>query len=133
MECLGRSQCTPFIMIALRLFHIMSFFWLPGLVKRDFFHWRQTQPVPRESIGHYTGLGQGILLELNPNILVRDAITMDKVQVFKRKFSKGNNCSVIIFQILNASIEPFLIFKRIYKKGCSYYPNPLKILPRIPG
>ena len=24
------------------------------------------------SIGHYTGLGQGILLELNPNILVRD-------------------------------------------------------------
>ena len=28
--------------------------------------------VPRESIGHYTGLGQGILLELNPNILVRD-------------------------------------------------------------
>jgi hypothetical protein len=27
---------------------------------------------PRESIGHYTGLGQGILLELNPNILVRD-------------------------------------------------------------
>ena len=55
-----------------RLFHIMSFFRLPGLVKRDFFHWRQTQPVPRESIGHYTGLGQGILLELNPNILVRD-------------------------------------------------------------
>ena len=59
-------------MIPPRLFHIMSFFRLPGLVKRDFFHWRQTQPVPRESIGHYTGLGQGILLELNPNILVRD-------------------------------------------------------------
>ena len=28
--------------------------------------------MPRESIGHYTGLGQGILLEFNPNILVRD-------------------------------------------------------------
>ena len=72
MECLGRSQGTIFTVIPPRLFHIMSFFWLPGLVKRDFFHWRQTQPVPRESIGHYTGLGQGILLELNPNILVRD-------------------------------------------------------------
>ena len=31
--------------------------------------------LPRESIGHYTGLGQRIL-ELNPNILVRDAIRM---------------------------------------------------------
>ena len=60
-------------MITLKLFHIMSFFWLPGLVKRDFFHWRQTQPVPRESIGHYTGLEQGILIELNPNIIVRDS------------------------------------------------------------
>ena len=68
----GTSRGTPFTMIPPRLFHIMSFFRLPGLVKRDFFHWRQTQPVPRESIGHYTGLGQGILLELNPNILVRD-------------------------------------------------------------
>ena len=28
--------------------------------------------MPREFTGHYTGLGQGILLELNPNILVRD-------------------------------------------------------------
>ena len=32
--------------------------------------------LPRESIGHYTGLGQRILVELNPNILVRDAIRM---------------------------------------------------------
>ena len=35
--------------------------------------------VPRpkpEAIGHYTGLGQRILIELNPNILVRDAIRM---------------------------------------------------------
>ena len=28
--------------------------------------------MPRESIGHYIGLGERILLELNPNILVRD-------------------------------------------------------------
>ena len=32
--------------------------------------------LPRESIGHYTGLGQQILVELNPNILFRDAIGM---------------------------------------------------------
>ena len=32
--------------------------------------------LPRESIGYYTGLGQQILVELNPNILVRDAIIM---------------------------------------------------------
>ena len=68
----GTSRGTPFTMIPPRLFHIISFFQLPGLVKRDIFHWRQTQHVPRESIGHYTGLGQGILVELNPNILVRD-------------------------------------------------------------
>ena len=68
----GTSRGTPFTIIPQRLFHIMSFFRLPGLVKRDFFHWRQTKPVPRESIGQYTGLVQGILLELNPNILVRD-------------------------------------------------------------
>ena len=30
----------------------------------------------RESIGHYTGLGQRILEEVNPNILVQDAIRM---------------------------------------------------------
>ena len=36
--------------------------------------------MPRESIGHYTGLGQGILLELNPNILVRDEERMYIVQ-----------------------------------------------------
>ena len=36
--------------------------------------------LPRVSIGHYTGLGQRILLELNPNILVRDAIRMSIVR-----------------------------------------------------
>ena len=75
----GTSRGTPLAMIPPRLFHIMSFFWLPGLVKRDFFHWCQTQPVPRESTGHYTGLRQGILLDLNPNILVRDEERMKSV------------------------------------------------------
>ena len=46
---LGTSLGTPFTMIPPRLFQIMS---------------------------HYTGLGQRILVELNPNILVRDAIRM---------------------------------------------------------
>ena len=32
--------------------------------------------LSRESIGYYTGLGQRILVELNPNILVRDAKRM---------------------------------------------------------
>ena len=32
--------------------------------------------LPRESIGHYIWLGQQILVELNPNILVMDAIRM---------------------------------------------------------
>ena len=68
----GSSRGTPFSMITPRVLHIMSIFRLFILVKRDFFHWRQTQPVPRESIGHYSGLGQGMLLEINPNILVRD-------------------------------------------------------------
>ena len=35
--------------------------------------------MPRESIGHFTGLGQGILLEFNPNILVRDEERMSSV------------------------------------------------------
>ena len=34
------------------------------------------QGSPLESIGHYTGLGQQIFVELNPNKLVRDAIRM---------------------------------------------------------
>ena len=49
---LGTSLGTTFTMIPPRLFQIMS---------------------------HYTGLGQGILLELNPNILVRDEERMTNV------------------------------------------------------
>ena len=49
----GTFRCTPFTMIPPRLFHIMSLFRLPGLVKRVFFHWRQTQPVPREQSLHW--------------------------------------------------------------------------------
>ena len=64
---------TTFTMIPPRLFHKMPILQHPGLVKRDFF---QANGLPGESIGHYTGLGRQIYVELNPNILVRDAIRM---------------------------------------------------------
>ena len=49
---------------------------------RDFFHWRQTQPLPREYHGQYAGHGFPILVELNPNILVRDVEIMVYVFCF---------------------------------------------------
>ena len=48
-----------------------SFFCHPRLAKRDFFHWRQTQPLPRECHGQDTGHGFPRLVELNHNIMVR--------------------------------------------------------------
>ena len=54
MLCLGRSQGTTFTMIPPRLFHKMSLLY-------------------------YTGLGQRVLVELNPNILAPDAIIMHTV------------------------------------------------------
>ena len=44
----GLPQGTPFTTLSPRLFHKMSFIGPPGLVKRDFFHCRHTQPVPRK-------------------------------------------------------------------------------------
>ena len=61
------SQGTPFTTLHPRLFHIMSFFGNPGLVKRNIFYCRQTQPVPRE---YHTKCYIQTLIELNPNILV---------------------------------------------------------------
>ena len=55
-------------MIHPRLFHTFSFFFHPGLVKRDFFHWVQTQHLPREYYSQFAGHGFSILIELNPNI-----------------------------------------------------------------
>ena len=49
----------------------MSFFDHPGLVTRDFFHYRQTQPVPREYHTQCYVVEVQTLVELNPNILVR--------------------------------------------------------------
>ena len=43
---------VSFTMIYPRLFHTFSFFQPPELLKRDLFHWRQTQPLPREYLGH---------------------------------------------------------------------------------
>ena len=73
MKSLGRSQgCgtsqeTPVTMIAPRLFHMISFFGHPFLVKRDFLQ-------PMDSLGSIMGNNKGhgnlIMVELNPNILV---------------------------------------------------------------
>ena len=62
---------TPFTTLHPRLFHIMSFFGDPGLVKRDYFHCCQTQPVPREYNTQYYVVEVQTLVELNPNTLVR--------------------------------------------------------------
>ena len=67
----GLPRGTPFTTLHPRLFHIMSFFGHPGLVKRDFFHCRQIQPVPREYHTQYYLVEVQILVEINPNILVR--------------------------------------------------------------
>ena len=45
--------------------------------------------LPRESIGYCTRLGLQILVELNPNILVRDAIIM---------YTLHSNCTLHIEQ-----------------------------------
>ena len=81
----------------------MSFFQLPGLVKRDFFHWRQTQPGPRESLGHYTGLWHGILLELNSNIVVWDEERMKDVRLL------SNLC--LVGFILNVQLTVGLLYR----------------------
>ena len=67
----GLLQGTPFTTLHPRLFHIMSFFGHPGLVKRDFFHCRQAQSVPREYHTQCYIVEVQTLVEFNPNILVR--------------------------------------------------------------
>ena len=65
----GTSRGTPFIMIATRLFHIMSFFRHLGLVKWDFFQ-------PMDSLGsimvNIQTMKHCILLELDSITLGRD-------------------------------------------------------------
>ena len=70
MECLGRSQGTPFTMIPPRLFHIMSFFRHPGLVKRDFF-----QPM-----------------DWLMSIMVNICPSLDKHCIVRVKQGQGNQC-----------------------------------------
>ena len=67
----GLPRGTPLTTLHPRLFHIMSFFDHPGLVTRDFLHYRQTQPVPREDHTQCYVVEVQTLVELNPNILVR--------------------------------------------------------------
>ena len=65
----GTSRGNPFIMIAPRFLHIMSFFCHPKLVKWDFFQ-------PMDFLGsimvNIQGMKPYILVELNPIILGRD-------------------------------------------------------------
>ena len=68
----GTSRGTPFTMIHPRLFQTFSFFRHPGLVKRDFFF----QWCPRDTIGKWRGHEAPPLVELNPNMLVRDVERM---------------------------------------------------------
>ena len=72
----GLPRGTPFTTLHPRLFHIISFFRHPGPVKRDFLHCRQTQPVPREYHTQCYVVEVQTLVELNPNILVRDVERM---------------------------------------------------------
>ena len=67
----GLPRGTPFTTLKPRLFHKMSFFGHPGHVKGDFFHCRQTQPVPREYHTQCYIVGVQTLVELNANTLVR--------------------------------------------------------------
>ena len=64
-------QGTPFTTLHPRPFLIMSFFGHPGLLKRDLFHCRQTQPVLREYHTQCYVVEVQTLVEVNPNILVR--------------------------------------------------------------
>ena len=77
----GTSQGNPFTMIHPRLFHTFLFFCHPGLVKRDFFHWRQIQPLPREYHGQCYSAEEQTLVEFNPHILVRDVERMKHHEV----------------------------------------------------
>ena len=52
--------------------------------------------LPRESIEYYTGLGQRTLVELNPNILVRDAIIMAHIVVSWTPLRVLNICSTFV-------------------------------------
>ena len=61
----GLPRGTPFTTLHPRIFHIMSFFGHPGLVKRDSVHCRQTQPVPREYHTQYYVVEVQTLVELN--------------------------------------------------------------------
>ena len=57
----------------------MSLFWHSPLVKRDFFQ-------PREYQGQYLSFAEQTLVELNPNILVRDE---ERMEFFFYQFDKA--------------------------------------------
>ena len=55
--------------------------------------------LPRESIGHYSRLGQPILVELNPNILVRVAIRIKIISGARTNICISNTyCNLMVNQ-----------------------------------
>ena len=90
----GLPRRTPFTSLHPRLFHIMSFFDEPGLVKRDFFHCPQTQPVPK--VYHtqcYVVEEIQTFVELNPNILVWRFQRMSNYTFSADKFGQQKKCA----------------------------------------
>ena len=83
-----------------RFSHIFSFFCHPGSVKRDFLHCRQTQPAPRGYHTKYYLVEVQTLVELNPNILVRDVERIKNMPyfcLFKSKLSCLHLCYINIY------------------------------------
>ena len=93
----GTSRGTPFTTIHPRLFHTFSFFRHPGPVRRDFLYCRQTQPAPREYHTQCYVVEVQTLVELNPNILVRDVEIMRKALTFQAGIAK--NTELVQLQI----------------------------------
>ena len=85
----GLPRRTPFTSLHPWLFHITSLFDEPGLVKRDFFHCPQTQPVPK--VYHtqcYVVEEIQTFVEFNPNILVRRFQRMSNYTYSADKFGQ---------------------------------------------
>ena len=69
--------------------------------------WLFLEVQSRESIGHYTGLGQRILVELNPNILVRDAVRMHSAHVLYCFVVHGMCCRAVLCIFVKFSVFQF--------------------------
>ena len=76
----GTSRGTALTLIPPRFFHKMSFLQHPGQVKRDLFQVGFGQWTPQGVHWTLYRARTANIGELNPNILVRDAIRMSDIQ-----------------------------------------------------